>query len=109
MLRQRYWKKLVESDKADIGAVPDFLRIDMVIAGGGVANSVSNGGPMANDEDCDIEAPTSSARVKSGNKNILFKQNIITGEEKIIYEQCYCISLSIIVKQYFPAILRNDT
>jgi hypothetical protein len=32
--RQRYWKKLVESDKVDLGAVPDFLRIDMGNAGG---------------------------------------------------------------------------
>jgi hypothetical protein len=66
VLRQRYWKKLVESEKVDIGAVPDFLKIDMVIAGGGVAESGSNGGPKVNDEDGDIEAPTSSARVKSG-------------------------------------------
>ncbi len=72
--RQRYWKKLVELDKADIGAVPDFLRIDMVNAGGRMADNGSNGGPISTDEDGDIEALTSSARVKSGNKNVLFKQ-----------------------------------
>jgi hypothetical protein len=46
---------------------------------------------MNTDDDGDIQAPTRSARVKTGEERILLKQNHYAGNEKIIIEQYVCV------------------